>query len=100
MPGAKAVLISFMPWIFFIVCLLISIPTGFALFSRGAIFFSATGRILQSILSLSCFGLMILAVFRYGWKIGLGVIFLVLVGGKIGRWLFQFVFWKMKHPRL
>jgi hypothetical protein len=78
-----------MPWIFFIVCLLISIPTGFALFSRGAIFFSATGRILQSVLSLICFGLMILAFFRYGWKIGLGVIFLMLVGNNIGLSLFK-----------
>lgn len=71
-------------WGFLIVCLFVSITTGFTIFSRGEVFLSATGRILQSALCLSCFGLMILAFFRYGWKIGMGVIFLIFVGGKIG----------------
>lgn len=73
-----------MPWFFFTICLVASIPSGFVVFSDGAFFRKKTGRTLQGVMSLICFGLMILAFVHYDWKVGLATVFLIFVGSNIG----------------
>ena len=73
-----------MPWIYLILTFLFAIFTGFALFSRGAIFQTASGQLIQSGLSLICFGFIGWAFWNYGWKVGLleiAILFTALVLG-------------------
>jgi hypothetical protein len=53
--------------------------TGFALVSQGVIFHSIGGQIPQGVLSLVCFALVVVAFWKFGWKMGLLEIFLILV---------------------
>lgn len=73
-----------MPWFFFIICVLIAVPTGFATFSNGAFFKKKEGKIVQGIMSLICFGLMALAFSRYSWKIGLATVILIFAASTVG----------------
>jgi len=73
-----------MPWIYYILTFCFAIPTGFFLFSRGAIFSRASGQILQGVFSLICFSFIISAFWNYGWKIGIIEIFIIFGGANVG----------------
>ena len=59
--------------------------TGFALVSQGVIFHSIGGQMTQGVLSLVCFALVVVAFWKFGWKIDLLEIFLILVATNSGR---------------
>ena len=72
------------PWIFLIICLCVGIPSGFTLFSRGSVFSTATGQVIQGLLSILCFLMIGIGFYRYGWRVGSGAILAVFVGTNIG----------------
>ena len=58
--------------------------TGFADSSRGAFFRALGGQILQGALSIACFTLVGAAFWRFGWKIGLLDLILVILASNVG----------------
>ena len=74
-----------MPWLYLILTFLVSIIAGFALFSRGAVYRTALGQIIQGILSLICFGFIVWAFWHYGWKTGLAETFVIFIGATVGQ---------------
>jgi ABC-type uncharacterized transport system permease subunit len=73
------------PWLYFLLTLPVAIITGFAAFSRGAVFQRAAGQIIQGVLSIICFGFIVWAFWHYGWKAGLAELFVVFIGANIGQ---------------
>ena len=58
--------------------------TGFVDFSEGAFFRGLAGQIVQGMLSIACFILVGIAFWRFGWKIGLLDLLLVIIGSNVG----------------
>jgi hypothetical protein len=58
--------------------------TGFVDFSEGAFFRGLGGQILQGMLSVACLILVGVAFWRFGWKIGLLDLLLVIIGSNVG----------------
>jgi hypothetical protein len=58
--------------------------TGFVGFSEGAFFRRLAGQIVQGVLSIACFILVGVAFWRFGWKIGLLDLLLVIIGSNVG----------------
>ena len=58
--------------------------TGFVDFSEGAFFQGLAGQIVQGMLSIACFILVGIAFWRFGWKIGLLDLLLVIIGSNVG----------------
>ena len=58
--------------------------TGFVELSRGAFFRRLGGQIMQGVLSIACFGLVGVAFWRFGWKIGLLDLLLVVIASNVG----------------
>jgi hypothetical protein len=58
--------------------------TGFVNFSKGAFFRRLGGQIVQGMLSIACFILVGVAFWRFGWKIGLLDLLLVIIGSNVG----------------
>jgi len=58
--------------------------TGFASVSEGAFFRGLGGQIVQGLLSITCFILVGIAFWRFGWKIGLLVLLLVIISSNVG----------------
>jgi hypothetical protein len=58
--------------------------TGFVNFSEGAFFRRLGGQIVQGMLSIACFILVGVAFWRFGWKIGLLDLLLVIIGSNVG----------------
>jgi hypothetical protein len=59
--------------------------TGFVVeLSEGAFFKTLGGQIVQGMLSVACFILVGLAFWRFGWKIGLLDLLLVIIGSNVG----------------
>lgn len=58
--------------------------TGFVGFSEGAFFRGLAGQIVQGVLSIACFILVGVAFWRFGWKIGLLDLLLVIIGSNVG----------------
>jgi hypothetical protein len=58
--------------------------TGFFSVSEGAFFRSVRGQIVQGALSIACFILVGVAFWRFGWKIGLLDLLLVIIGSNVG----------------
>ena len=56
---------------------------GFA-FSNGAFFCGLGGQIVHGVLSIACFTLVGVAFWRFGWKIGLLDLLLVIIGSNVG----------------
>jgi len=57
---------------------------GFVELTEGA-FFSTLGRqIVQGVLSITCFILVGVVFWRFGWKIGLLDLLLVIIGSNVG----------------
>lgn len=64
--------------------------TGFADFSEGAFFLGRGGQIVHGVLSIACFTLVGAAFWRFGWKIGLLDLLLVLIASHIGLTLHRY----------
>ena len=58
--------------------------TGFVELSKGAFFRRLGGQILQGVLSIACFILVGIAFWRFGWKIGLLDLLLVIIASNVG----------------
>lgn len=84
--------VTHVPWFYFAWTFVLAVITGFALFSRGAVFRRPTGQIIQSILSLLCFGFIGWAFWRLGWKTGLAEVAVIFIGASFGRSLLSYLF--------
>ena len=73
-----------MPWLYITLSFALGVVTGFATFSRGRVFRTATGLIIQGLLSIACFALMIIAFWKFGWKVGAIEVILIFVGANVG----------------
>jgi hypothetical protein len=58
--------------------------TGFASVSEAAFFRDLRGQIVQGMLSIVCFTFVGVAFWRFGWKIGLLDLLLVIVASNVG----------------
>jgi uncharacterized membrane protein SpoIIM required for sporulation len=56
---------------------------GFTDFSEGEFFWGLGGEISQGVLSIACFTLVGAAFWRFGWKIGLADLLLVIIAGNV-----------------
>ena len=84
--------VTHVPWFYFAWTFVVAVITGFALFSRGAVFRRPTGQVIQSILSLLCFGFIGWAFWRLGWKTGLAEVAVIFIGASFGRSLLSYLF--------
>jgi len=80
------------PWLYFTLTFVVAVVTGFAVCSRGAVFRRPIGQIIQSILSLLCFGFIGWAFWRLGWKIGLAEVAVIFIGASFGRSMLSYLF--------
>jgi uncharacterized membrane protein SpoIIM required for sporulation len=58
--------------------------TGFADLNKGGFFRTFRGQIVHGILSIACLVLVGVAFWRFGWKIGLLDLFLVIIAANAG----------------
>ena len=58
--------------------------TGFVELSKGAFFRTVGGQIVQGMLSIACFILVGIAFWRFGWKIDLLDLLLVIIASNVG----------------
>lgn len=63
---------------------LLGAVTGFIELSKGAVFKTLGGQIVQGMLSIVCFIFVGVAFWRFGWKIGLLDLLLVIVASNVG----------------
>ena len=63
---------------------LLGAVTGFIELSEGAFFKTLGGQIVQGMLSIVCFIFVGVVFWRFGWKIGLLDLLLVIVASKVG----------------
>ena len=71
--------------------------TGFVDFSEGAFFRGLGGQIVQGMLSIACLILVGAAFWRFGWKIGLLDVLLVIVASNVGLMLHGYFRKKSAH---
>jgi len=64
--------------------IMLGVITGFVELSKGAFFRTLGGQIVQGVLSIACFILVGVAFWRFGWKIGLLDVLLVIIGSNVG----------------
>jgi hypothetical protein len=64
--------------------ILLSAIVGFFELGKGAFFKTLRGQTIQGMLSVACFMLVGVTFWRFGWRIGLLDLFLVIVGSTIG----------------
>jgi hypothetical protein len=64
--------------------IVLGVITGFVELSKRAFFRTLGGQIVQGVLSIACFVLVGVAVWRFGWKIGLLDLLLVITGSNVG----------------
>jgi hypothetical protein len=58
--------------------------TGFVELSKGAFLRTFGGQIAQGVLSLACFIVVGIAFWRFGWKIGLLDLLVVIIASNVG----------------
>ena len=58
--------------------------TGFVELSKGAFLETLGGQIVQGVLSIACLIVVGIAFWRFGWKIGLLDILLVIIASNVG----------------
>ena len=58
--------------------------TGFVELSKGAFLRTLGGQIVQGVLSIACFILVGIAFWRFGWKIGLLDLLLIIIASNVG----------------
>ena len=64
--------------------LIVSAITGVIVSNEGDFFWGLAGQILHGSLSMVCFGLVGIAFWRFGWKIGTIDLFLIFIAGNLG----------------
>ncbi len=58
--------------------------TGFVSFSEGQFLRGVAGQVVHGLLSIICFALVGVAFWRFGWKIGLLDLLLVIIASNVG----------------
>jgi hypothetical protein len=64
--------------------LIMSAITGVMVSNEGGFFWGLAGQVLHGSLSIVCFGLVGVAFWRFGWKIGVIDLVLILIAGNVG----------------
>jgi hypothetical protein len=64
--------------------IILGVITGFVELSKAAFFRTLGGQIVQGLVSIACFILVGVAFWRFGWKIGLLDLFLVIIAANAG----------------
>jgi hypothetical protein len=64
--------------------LILGAITGFVGLSKGALLRTLGGQIVHGVLSIACFILVGIAFWRFGWKIGLLDLLLVIIASNVG----------------
>jgi len=64
--------------------LIMSAITGVMVSNEGGFFWGLAGQILHGSLSIVCFGLVGVAFWRFGWKIGMIDLILIFIAGNVG----------------
>ena len=64
--------------------IILGVITGFVELSKAAFFRTLGGQIVQGLISIACFILVGVAFCRFGWKIGLLDLFLVIIAANAG----------------
>ena len=64
--------------------IMLGVITGFVELSKGAFFRTLGGQIVQGVLSIACFILVGIAFWRFGWKIGLLDLLLLIIASNVG----------------
>jgi hypothetical protein len=67
-----------------IATIILGVIIGFADFSEGAFFRGLGRQIVHGMLSIACFILVGVAFWRFGWKIGLLDLLLVIIATNVG----------------
>lgn len=57
--------------------------TGFADFSKRAFFGTLRGQIVHAVLSIACFVIVGVIFWRFGWKMGVVDVFLVIIAANV-----------------
>jgi len=64
--------------------LIMGAVTGVMVSNEGGFFWGLAGQILHGSLSIVCFGLVGVAFWRFGWKIGVIDLVLIFIAGNLG----------------
>jgi hypothetical protein len=64
--------------------LIMSAITGVMVSNEGGFFWGLAGQILHGSFSIVCFGLVGIAFWRFGWKIGMIDLVLIFIAGNVG----------------
>jgi uncharacterized membrane protein SpoIIM required for sporulation len=64
--------------------LIIGVITGFAFFHERELFHGVAGQVLHGLLSIVCFALIGVAFLRFGWKVGVIDLALLLIASNVG----------------
>jgi hypothetical protein len=64
--------------------LIVSAITGVMVSNEGGFFWGLAGQILHGLLSIVCFGLVGVAFWCFGWKIGMIDLILIFIAGNVG----------------
>jgi hypothetical protein len=64
--------------------LIMSAIAGVMVSNEGGFFWGLAGQILHGSLSIVCFGLVGIAFWRFGWKIGMIDLVLIFIAGNVG----------------
>lgn len=73
------------PWLYFLVTFLFSVVTGVAIFSKGSVFQTLQGQVLQGVLSIISLGFIGWAFWTYGGIVGCVELFIVFFGAGLGK---------------
>ena len=71
--------------------LIIGVVTGFAFFHERELFHGVAGQVLHGLLSIVCFALIGVAFLRFGWKVGVIDLALLLIASNVGLTFYTYV---------
>ena len=71
--------------------LIIGVITGFAFFHERELFHGVAGQVLHGLLSIVCFALIGVAFLRFGWKVGVIDLALLLIASNVGLTFYTYV---------
>ena len=64
--------------------LIIGAITGFVFCNEGDLFHGVAGQVLHGSLSITCFALVGVAFWRFGWEVGVIALALLFIASKVG----------------
>ena len=71
--------------------LIIGTITGFVFFNEGDLFHGVAGQVLHGLMSIVCFALVGVAFWRFGWKVGVIDLVLLLITLNAGLMFYKYV---------